>query len=225
MGNDGGTIAKGQDLRAIYAGGSETQDRLDSNDVSLFNTCALSALPLYSDGIAEPVVGDSQGRLYLKEKVLENLLQSRKGGESRLKHIRGLDDIVTLTIKRNAKGQIVCPVSGVETSGKSTFCYLRPCGCVFAYKLIVDLRKHFRIRDDEPDIKRSECPACAKEFVFNFDIVILNPEKSEGSARFNDRNIAYLEKQGLSHSKRQRKKKRKERKTDNQKSEKESVVL
>lgn len=216
MGNDGGTIAKGQDLRAIYATRTETQDRLDHSDISVFNTCALSSLPLY-DKDAETVASDARGNLYIKEKILEHLLLRKKGeaaDTSTFTHIRGLDDLTTLKIKRNAEGVIVCPVTGIQVLQKTLFCYLRGCGCVFAYKVLVELRKHFRIRDEEPEAQESECPVCASAFMFNRDIVILNPDRSEEAAVFNERNSKYLELKGLSHSGRKRKQKRERKQRD-----------
>lgn len=223
MGNDGGTIAKGQDLRAVYATRPETQDRLDHNDTSVFNTCALSSLPLY-DKDAETVVSDAKGLLYIKEKILEYLLRRKKGElveEPAFAHIRTLDDLTTINVHRTGDGSIVCPVTAVQAQNKILFCYLRGCGCVFAYKVLVELRKHFRIRDDEPEARESECPACASAFMFNRDIVVLNPQHNEEVAAFNQRNSRYLELKGLSHNGKKKRGKREKRsgrkKTDNEK--------
>lgn len=213
MGNDGGTIAKGQDLRAVYSSVGEKAGLLvlDDNEKALFNTCALSSLPLYQYGVGQKVVSDYQGKLYLKEKILELLIEKKQGECMKLPHVNGLGDVLDLNIKWEDEGGIVCPVTGTSKSSHSNLAYLRPCGCVFSNKLLIEVRKHFKIGEEAEDRATSECPLCGKGFTFNYDIVILNPQMAEEPERFNERNYKYLQLLHMTHSKKSSKKRKKKR--------------
>lgn len=211
MGNDGGTIARGQDLRAVYDSvGKADLLVLDDKEKALFNTCALLSLPLYVDGVGEKVVSDYHGKIYLKEKVLEALLEKKLGKPAKLDHINGLGDVIDLKIKWDDQGRIVCPVTGTSKSSHSNLAYLRPCGCVFSNKLLTESRKHFKIPEDEPDSTTSECPLCGEPFTFNYDVVILNPHGSKEVESFNERNFIHLQLLHMNHSKKSKKRKKKQ---------------
>lgn len=200
MGNDGGTIAKGQDLRAVYSAVKAGPLVLDDREKSLFSTCSLSSLPLFVDGKGQKVVSDHQGQLYLKEKILEHLVATKSVPKH--PHISGLADLVDLSIKWD-NGRMVCPVTGSSTS----MVYVRPCGCVFSNRLLSEVRKHFGVSDDV-DAAPSECPVCGAEFVLNYDVVMLNPGRDAELLEFNERNYKYLQLRNLSHGKKRMKRKR-----------------
>ena len=64
MGNDGGTIAKRQDLFSLHK--PKQKEALEDEQV---NVCAISYMPL-----SDPVVGDYKGFLYRKDKLIEYIL-------------------------------------------------------------------------------------------------------------------------------------------------------
>lgn len=206
MGNDGGTIAKGQDLRAVYSTDNADPAVLFDGEKEIFNTCALSSLPLNHEGIAPKVVSDYKGNLYLKEKIIELLLEKKTKSSSKLPHVAGLGDVIDLNIKWSDDGSIVCPVTGASTDSHLSLAYLRPCGCVLGYKVLSDVRKHLKIRGGVDETAKSLCPVCGQEFAFNYDVVILNTLKENNE--FNERNLEYLRKQGMSHSKKKIKKRK-----------------
>lgn len=211
MGNDGGTIAKGQDLRAIYSGGDVTSHKLDDSDKARLNTCTLSSLPFYENGALEAVVSDYKGQLYLKEKVVELLLAKRLGEQPKLPHISSLDDVVELKIVWSKEGHMTCPVTSVSKTSQSRFCYLRTCGCVVGAKILDELRKHYKVSEDEVDGKQSECPLCGKEFVFNYDVVVVYPQGADQES-FNTRNYTFLTGSlNLNHNKKKRRTKKRKR--------------
>lgn len=204
MGNDGGTIAKGRDLKAIY--GTEKKDgfKLDDQKQSLLSVCALTSLPLYDDG-PQKVVSDYKGLLYLKEKAIEAILDAKTGKQKRLPHIKGLDDLLELSIAWN-DGAMVCPLT---KQSESVYAYLRPCGCVMGSKILSELRLALKVKEDVVDGEKSDCPVCGKPFVFNYDVVVINPAGLAQDA--NDRNYKHLrDVLNVSHTKKVKKRKRKE---------------
>lgn len=218
MGNDGGTIARGQDLRAVYGSkkGEEGPKSLDDSEKALFGTCSLTSLPLFENGLGHKVVSDYLGKLYLKEKILELILErktkseeddEKKQEDSSVSHITGLGDVKDLTISWTEAGDIVCPVTGTAKLSHSNLAYLRTCGCVFSNKLLVETRRHFKIGEEVETEKTSQCPVCEQEFTFNYDIVILNPQTEEAK-EFNSKNFEYLKRHHMSHTKKTRKRKK-----------------
>lgn len=212
MGNDGGTIARGQDLRAVYgnnATASNNQKHIDNLQLSLLSVCSLTSLPLYEHGQAHAVVSDWQGQLFLKEKLLEWIIRQKSkllagpAPSHKLAHINGLGDFLDVHITWSAEGTVMCPVTKTTKTPKSTFAYLRPCGCVVSSRLLGDLRNHRRITETEPDAGVSEtCPKCSTPFTFNYDVVLLNPEMDADHAEFNHRNYTHLVQQlHLGHAK------------------------
>ncbi|GEQ68283.1 hypothetical protein JCM33374_g1950 [Metschnikowia sp. JCM 33374] len=217
MGNDGGTIARGQDLKAVYGNSSVAgQQHLDNLQHSLLAVCSLTSLPLYENGHGQAVVSDHLGNLYLKEKVLELIIRKKssgKGTATKLPHINGLGDIVDVNVTWSPEGSVICPVTKTTPTKQSTFVYLRPCGCVFSSRLLGDVRRHRKVPSFPAKVDISqECPSCMKPFSFNYDVVVLNPENDPQHADFNKRNFAYLsEELFLGHAKKPLKKKDKRR--------------
>lgn len=222
MGNDGGTIAKGQDRNAVF--GTLTANgplKLENHKDILLSTCALSGLLLYQNGKGQRVVSDFKGRLYLKEKILEFLLGSREN--SGAAHIRSLKDVIELKITWTDDGRIECPLTGPDAS---RWAYLRTCGCLMSHAVLEQLRDVIGVEADEIMGKKDRCPVCDGAFQFNVDVVILVPAQDEKeelgktswAAVFNLRNYDYLERElQMSHSKQEKKKKSRKRKGEDSK--------
>lgn len=170
MGNDGGTIAKRQDLFSLHK--PKQKEALEDEQV---NVCAISYMPL-----TDPVVGDYKGFLYRKDKLIEYILASKKLSENQrkeLKHIRSLNDVVDIKVTWKNQ-QIVCPVTETVRTKKIQFAYLRPCGCLMAYKLLEKIRGQFRDLDLE-NRPYSSCPNCSRSFQFDYDVVKLGESNEE----------------------------------------------
>lgn len=222
MGNDGGTIAKGQDRNAVF--GTQTSNgplKLENHKDVLLSTCALSGLLLYQNGKGQRVVSDYKGRLYLKEKLLEFLLGDRENSVAA--HIRSLKDVIELKITWTNNGRIQCPLTGQDAS---RWVYLRTCGCLMSYAVLEQLRDVIGVEADDVMGKSDRCPVCDGAFQYNVDVVILVPAQDEKeelgntswAATFNLRNYDHLEKVlELSHSKLEKKTKSRKRKGENAK--------
>lgn len=196
MGNDGGTIVK-----KIKGEVKAHVDTTEDEEYTVLTTCYLSSLPLYN----QPVVSDYLGRLYSKEKILENLLEKDKINKD-IDHINSIRDVIDLKISWkliNSKYYIECPVSHITKVKNSEYSYLRTCGCVVSYKLLTNLPTN------------NNCPNCDTHFD-KYDIVLVNPMKNQQFTSINTNNFNHLQQQGLTHSKTPKKiKKRKLNSTKN----------
>lgn len=190
MGNEGGTIAKRQDLLLLHLKDSisaNQQTELDDKSSTILNTCTISSSPL-NDGTnpPDPIVSDYKGKLYLKEKVLGYLLEQKQkpSGISSLAHIKSMSDLIELQISW-AKDEIAitCPI----THSGGVYAYLRPCGCVMGYKFLQELSKHVKTEEEE-----QECPICEAKFNLAYDIVILNPNNDGRITEVNESSYKYL---------------------------------
>lgn len=211
MGNDGSTIAKGKDLRVVYGEAdmmaSNEEYRLSVLDI----VCALTSLPLSSQGKSERLVGDYKGQVFLKERLLEAVLEKSSEDKEKLAHIKTLKDIVDLEAEFDGNGALVCPINGSVQTESFKFCYLRTCGCVLSLKVLLDLRSHLKISEEQEDAAESNCPHCSHQFTFNFDLVILSTETQSLHEAFNERNYEYLTNVlKVTHSKKERKRKKPE---------------
>ncbi|KAK6198737.1 Rtf2 RING-finger-domain-containing protein [Scheffersomyces amazonensis] len=224
MGNDGGTIAKRQDILSLHSSLRNLESRqelLNENESTLLTTCAISSLPLYSTkGHIVPIVGDYKGKLYIKEKILEYIIK-RKIDKSlpnpAFAHINSLKDLIDVTIQwiyQDGVWIIQCPVTKESKASKATYAYLRPCGCVMSNKVLEEISK----TSSKELPYESLCPVCDKLFNFNYDIVIINPLNNEKSSKFNETNYRYIsEVLGLTHSKDIKKKKSKSKSVNKRK--------
>ncbi|XP_022823295.1 protein RTF2 homolog [Spodoptera litura] len=167
MGCDGGTIPRRSELVRMKKK-PEQKDK-DAERSFKWRNCALSQQPLQ-----EPVVACGLGRLYSKNSVLEVLLD----GETKpdfISHIESLEDIKDLKLVKNpaytaadhthgdvGAGNVpyICPVSGLEMSGKFRFVFLWNCGCVLAERALKEVRQNL-------------CHMCQQPFTDN-DVVPLN---------------------------------------------------
>lgn len=190
MGNDGGTIVK-----KIKESLEEKSEAGEDEEYTKLTTCAISLLPLYN----QPIVSDYLGRLYLKEKVLEYIIN--KSSSNALEHITSMKDIVDTKINWklvNSKYYIECPITHIIKTKNSEYGYLRECGCVVSYKL---LQKLMSLKSDY------NCPNCNKKFD-KYDIVMINPMKNEEYTLINKTNFNHLDNLGLAHSKASKRKKK-----------------
>ena len=152
MGNDGGTIAKRQDILSLHSliTNKSTQKVSDDNEAVSLVTCSISHMSLYD----RPVVGDCKGKLYLKEKMLEHLIQQRISKDAGLwDHIRSTKDLVDVKITWKLIDGVPtfeCPISRKLKLHNMTYVYLRPCGCVMSYNTIEDL-SNFQLRAAKGD--------------------------------------------------------------------------
>ncbi|CAH2355936.1 putative replication termination factor 2 [[Candida] railenensis] len=209
MGNDGGSIAKRQDILSFHkhqAGSQKSSDIVQDDNVIV---CSVSSLPLRN----EIVVGDYLGRLYIKEKIVEYMLnrnlKSENGADATLPST--LSDILELKLHWQDDKTIVCPVTG-----GIDLCYLRPCGCVVSYKLLQELHKGDKRNDQSSskmELSSSTCPNCEIPFTFDYDVVLI--DQAEKAADFNKKTYEYLATQlKLHHSKKPIKEKKKKRKQE-----------
>ncbi|CAK9438479.1 uncharacterized protein LODBEIA_P27030 [Lodderomyces beijingensis] len=207
MGNEGGTIARRQDILSLHnsnqasssksaakggGGGGEISE--DAEQV-LLQTCAISGLPLYQNN---PIVGDYRGKLYIKEKILQYMLDF-KLDKSKLKlpfqHLKSLKDLCAVAITWAVIDDIAhfqCPITK-ELDDKTSYCYLRPCGCVLSYKYLKELKKTI-VREtlDRQGQHDARCPVCNKEFTFDYDLVIINPMDNPDFLEINNENYKHL---------------------------------
>ncbi|CAG4988907.1 unnamed protein product [Colias eurytheme] len=167
MGCDGGTIPRRDELVRLKKK-PEQKDK-DAERSFKWRNCALSQQPLQ-----EPVVACGLGRLYSKSSVLEALLDKESKPES-INHIKNLKDIKDLKLTKNpaykktehtdgAVGEgsapYICPISGLEMTGKFRFIFLWSCGCVLAERALKEVRQNL-------------CHMCQQPFTEN-DVVVLN---------------------------------------------------
>ncbi|KAI3407036.2 rtf2 [Candida oxycetoniae] len=241
MGNEGGTIAKRQDILSLHSGGHRSRPGIESDDAKqvLLHSCAFSGLPLYQN---TPTVGDYKGRLYIKEKILQYILDSKLDklkSKAEFQHLRSLKDLCKVAIKFEVVDDIAhfqCPITK-ELDDKCVYAYLRPCGCVMAYKFLRELKStiaktlkspsqssvklQFQSQAQSQAQSQSQssslvplqsqssssvplssqlplqsvtanCPVCNEPFIFDYDLVIINPTNNEEFAEINEKSYKYL---------------------------------
>ncbi|CAK1601619.1 unnamed protein product [Parnassius mnemosyne] len=167
MGCDGGTIPRRDELVRMKKK-PEQKDK-DAERAFKWRNCALSQQPLQ-----EPIVACGLGRLYSKSSVLESLLDKDTKPES-ITHIKNMKDIKDLKLTKNpaytnadhtdgavgdSSAPYICPISGLEMTGKFRFIFLWSCGCVLAERALKEVRQNL-------------CHMCQQPFTDN-DIVVLN---------------------------------------------------
>ncbi|XP_030029162.2 replication termination factor 2 [Manduca sexta] len=167
MGCDGGTIPRRDELVRMKKK-PEQKDK-DAERSFKWRNCALSQQPLQ-----EPIVACGLGRLYSKSSVIESLLDKDTKPES-ISHIKNLKDIKDLKLVKNpahvetdhtdgvvgnGSAPYICPISGLEMTGKFRFIFLWSCGCVLAERAL-------------KEVKQNLCHMCQQPFMDN-DVVVLN---------------------------------------------------
>lgn len=173
MGNDGGTIPRRDELVRMKKK-KEKKDR-DSELSFRWRHCNITQEPL-----EEPIVACGLGRLYKKQAVIEALLDRSLLPES-ASHIKSLKDIRDLHLTPNpsfkadaekgdgyidrATSPYICPLTGLEVTGRFRFAFLWTCGCVFAERAM-------------KEVKEKSCLKCQTPFKEE-DIIILNGSEEE----------------------------------------------
>ncbi|XP_034237138.1 replication termination factor 2 [Thrips palmi] len=173
MGNDGGTIPRRDELVRLKKK-KEKKDR-DSELSFRWRHCNITQEPL-----EEPISACGLGRLYKKQAVIEALLDRNLLPES-ASHIKSLKDIRDLRLTPNpsfktdaekgdgyidrATSPYICPLTGLEVTGRFRFIFLWSCGCVFAERAM-------------KEVKAKSCLKCQAPFNEE-DIIILNGTEEE----------------------------------------------
>ncbi|KAK4875135.1 hypothetical protein RN001_011557 [Aquatica leii] len=168
MGCDGGTIPRRDELVRVKKK-PETKDK-DFELAFQWRCCHLS-----QQALQEPIVMCGLGFFYNKIALIEGLL-NRSTLPDGVKHIKSLKDVKNLNLTPNPaykpndekKGgsedarsaPYICPVIGMEMTGRYRFVGLWSCGCVFSERAF-------------KEISGSICHKCQKPFN-NEDVVILN---------------------------------------------------
>lgn len=137
--------------------------------------CALT-----QERLREPIVMCGLGRLYSKQSVIEQLLDTETEMPDACKHIKSLKDIRDLHLTPNPiykdedkteglldtrSAPYICKLIGLEMTGKFRFIALWSCGCVFSERAL-------------KEIGTKVCSLCQTPFT-DEDIVILNGSDSE----------------------------------------------
>jgi len=163
MGCDGGTIPRRCEM--VREKKKPEQKNKDQDMIGKWRHCALSGQPL-----VQPIMACGLGRLYNKEAVLTHLLESK--GTS---HLRKFSDVKELKLTPNptynpeVKADLyvdnyaapyVCPIIGLEMSGRYRFVYNVSCGCVLSERAMIE-------------IPSTVCHSCTGPLDEN-DITILN---------------------------------------------------
>ncbi|XP_005090121.1 replication termination factor 2 [Aplysia californica] len=176
MGCDGGTIPRRDELVRT----KKKPEQKDKDSVLAFKWkhCAIS-----QEALVKPVVACELGRLYNKETVLEFLLDKSKFEvAAQFDHIRGLKDIKELNLTDNperrpngaekgdafidtSKSDFICPVVGLEMSGKYRFSFIWTCGCVMSERAL-------------REVKSEVCHKCGKSYKEE-DVILLNGSEEE----------------------------------------------
>lgn len=182
MGCDGGTIPTRGELVKVKKKKEEI-DR-ETQLAAKWQYCALSSTKL-----KEPIVSCELGRLYNKEAVIQYLLTRKDSPNEDVAHIRNLKDVteLKLTLKKadsskkssssaltggeyvdNQDSRFICPVVGLEMSGKYRFCFIRECGCVLSERAL-------------KEVKSETCHGCGRPYEPQTDAVVINgsPEEVE----------------------------------------------
>ncbi|KRT80941.1 hypothetical protein AMK59_5695 [Oryctes borbonicus] len=172
MGCDGGTIPRRDELVKVKKK-PEAKDK-DSELSFQWKHCCIT-----QQALKAPIVTCGLGRLYNKEALIEALINRDILPES-AHHIKNLKDVKTLnltpnpayTVTERREGELenqtapyICPVIGLEMSGKFRFVALWSCGCVFSERAL-------------KEINTNTCHKCQKQFIGD-DVVILNGNEED----------------------------------------------
>lgn len=196
MGNDGGSIPTRRELVKEAARNPTTtqlkQSRQEKQEHD-WTTDPISHKPL-----AQPIVSDSQGKLYNKDTLLEYLVEGTRKEDGDLAtegSVKSLKDVVevkfevegSLDAKTNgaSKQYWKCPVTGDRLEAGSKAVYLVPCGHAFCGTAI-------------KEISGEKCLTCETPYASN-DIIPILPILETDIARLILRAKA-LQENGLTHS-------------------------
>lgn len=174
MGCDGGTIPRRDELVKVKKK-PEAKDK-DAELAFYWRYCTIT-----QELLQEPIVICHLGKLYTKTALIEALLDRHKLLPEACRYIRSLKDIRDLKLTKNPEykedegmkeGAIdhraapyICPVLGLEMTGKHRFVALWSCGCVFSERAL-------------KEIGTKNCHKCLKPFE-DEDVVIINGNQDD----------------------------------------------
>lgn len=173
MGGDGGTCCKARSIMTKTKKEKKKQDR-EYEVNAKWTFCSISGKSL-----TKPIVSCQLGKLYNKDAVIEFLLDRAKQSpetQRRLKHIKGLKDVVELRLTANPSHRVDahgtqhgakyhCPISTIEMNGRLKFGYILSTGMVLSDRAIQQLKEENMIID----------PSNEKKYPLD-DIVYINLE-------------------------------------------------
>lgn len=173
MGCDGGTIPRRDELVRVKKK-PEAKDK-DAELAFKWKCCAIT-----QELLQMPIVICHLGKLYSKMALIEALLDRSTLPEG-CKHIKSLKDVKNLNLTENPEykadehkkegsldaraSPYICPVLGLEMSGKFRFVAVWSCGCVFSERAL-------------KEIGTKNCHKCTKPFTEE-DIVIINGNEED----------------------------------------------
>lgn len=198
MGNDGGTIARRQDIKSLHSYSDAAENKLDFHELrDLLTVCGLLGVDLKDC----PIVSDYKGHLYSKEKILEYILDlktndpsllSKASYPTRLSHIKLINDVVTV-IGTWRNNHLACPVTSESES--VTLAYSRRCGCLVISKLLKEFLQ----------LEISACPVCSMTYDPEIDPVFINVNDNPELRELNQATYEILQTRGLHHNKKLKK--------------------
>ncbi|CAO1617950.1 unnamed protein product [Sympodiomycopsis kandeliae] len=168
MGNDGGSIARRDELVKVKVDVNAPKSNKSSSDRQQWTTCAFSKEPL-----REPVVADALGRVYNKEAVTQYLVQKAmnkisneqgKGaakkvdvfGAEVLGHIKSSKDLTTLKLTSNPSFKGPSHTSSESSSNDPLPSSQTPFICPLTSKLMNGSIRFVYIRTKESGVVLSE---------------------------------------------------------------------
>lgn len=195
MGNDGGTIAKRQDIKSLHSKSDSWETSNPRSLCDLLTVCGLLGIDLEKC----PIVSDYRGRLYSKEKVIEYILASKStsstlssSSSSLLPHVKLLNDVLNVTAFWQDHN-LTCPVT--REFENVTYAYSRRCGCLFNSKLLKDFFK----------LENNSCPVCSLAYDQEIDLVFVDVNDDLKLQHANESSCRKLQELGLYHNKKPRK--------------------
>lgn len=171
MGCDGGTIPRRDEL--VKTKKKPEQKDKDCDLIFQWRCCAITQEPLQT-----PIVTCGLGKLYNKVSILEALLNKSKIPE--IKHIKSLKDVKELNLTSNptykaeeikdggstmGPSPFICPVIGLEMTGRFRFVAIWSCGCVISERALKQI---------DTDV----CHKCQNRFRPS-DVIILNGNEDD----------------------------------------------
>lgn len=204
MGNDGGSIPTRRELVKEAARNPTTTELKATQTESQAH--AWTHDPISHAPLAQPIVSDSNGRLYNKDSIIEFILPSEDTSEeaARAKEetektlkgaVKSLKDVVEIKFELDqpaVNGQAEtwkCPITSSRLGPGSKAVYLVPCGHAFSGAAIKEVAK---------TAAGNKCLVCETEYAEN-DIIPILPTREEDIARLLLR-AKTLKEKGLAHS-------------------------
>ncbi|KAF2899654.1 hypothetical protein ILUMI_06514 [Ignelater luminosus] len=147
MGCDGGTIPRRDEL-------VKTKKKTEAKDKDYELAFQWRYCHLSQQTLQHPIVMCGLGHLYNKIALIEGLLNRQTLPES-VRHIKSLKDVKNLSLTANPEykpddekkeggldvraAPYICPVTGLEMTGKYRFVGLWSCGCVFSERALKEI--------------------------------------------------------------------------------------